>query len=322
MTGDASPRPLPTAFVATARTLGIDALTVEVLRAFRAAGCRCILLRGPVIRRHLYADGSPRGYGDVDLLVAPADLALAGAALGSLGFEKGFDHADHPGGVEPHAQEWGRPGGPRVVDLHWRIAGVEAPRQHAWEVLSARTEPMLLGGEPAESLRAEGVALVAVLHAAAHGRTHARSVRDLERAIERLDAGTWASAARLAGDLDASEAFAAGLRIVPAGERLASALGLPEVRSPQRVLMAGDQPAGSLGLLRIVQPAPVRERLRALRYALIPSPAHMRASSPLAARGRAGLALAYLARAGRRTLELPAAIRAVRASRASGRPPA
>lgn len=322
MTGDASPRPLPTAVVATARTLGIDALTIEVLRAFRAAGCRGILLKGPAFRRDLYADGSPRSYGDIDLLVSPADLARAGAAIASLGFEMGFDHADHPGLVEPHAQEWGRPGGPRVVDLHWRIAGVEAPSQYAWEILSARTEPMLVGGEPAESLRAEGIALVAALHAAGHRGTHARSVRDLERAIERLDGDTWASAARLAAELDATEAFAAGLRLVPAGERLASALDLPETRSRQRMLLAGDPPGGSVGLLRIVQPAPVRERLRALRHALIPSRAYMRASSSLAARGRAGLALAYLARAGRRTLQLPAAIRAVRASRGSSRPPA
>ena len=319
MTGDPSPRPLPAAVVATARSLGLDALTAEVLRAFRAVGCRGILLKGPAFRRHLHADGSPRGYGDVDLLVAPADLERAGAALAALGFEKGLDHVDHPGVTEPHAQEWGRPGGPRVVDLHWRIAGVDAPAERAWEVLSAHTEPMPVAGEPVESLRAEGIAFVVALHAAHHGRTHARSVRDLERAVELLGGDAWAAAARLAAELDAAEAFAAGLRIVPAGERLASELGLPEVRSAQRILLAGDQPAGSLALLRILRPAPARERLRALRHALFPARAYMRASSPLAARGRAGLALAYLARAARRSLALPTAVRAaVRASRGSG----
>jgi hypothetical protein len=314
------PRPSPTAVLATARTLGLDALTVEVLRAFRAAGCRSVLLKGQAFRRHLYADGSPRSYGDIDLLVAPADLARAGAVLASLGFEKGLDHRDHPGLVEPHAEEWGRPGGPRVVDLHWRIAGVGAPAQRAWEILSAHTESMPAGGEPAESLRAEGIALMAALHAANHGRVHEKSVRDLARAIERLDAETWASAARLAAELDATEAFASGLRVVSTGDALADSLHLPGVRSRQRMVLAGGSPAGSLGLLRIVQPAPVRERLRALRYALIPPPAYMRAMSSLAARGRVGLVLAYLARAGRRTRQLPAAIRAVRASRAASRP--
>jgi hypothetical protein len=305
-----------------ARTLGLDALTVEVLRAFRAAGCRSILLKGQTFRRHLYADGAPRSYGDVDLLVAPADLARAGAVLASLGFEKGLDHRDHPNLVEPHAEEWGRPGGPRVVDLHWRIAGVGAPAQRAWEILSARTEPILVGGEPAESLAKEGIALVAALHAAGQGRMHEKSARDLTRAIEGLDAETWSSAARLAAELDATEAFASGLRGVPAGHPLADALRLSRARSRQRALLAGETPAGALGLLRIAEPAPVRERLRVLRYALIPPPAYMRATSSLAPRGRVGLVLAYLARAGRRTVQLPAAVRAVRASRVSGRPPA
>jgi hypothetical protein len=314
-------RPRVPAVVATARSLGIDALTIEVLRAFRAAGSRGILLRGAAYRRHLYADGTPRGYGDVDLLVAPDDLNRAGAALASLGFEIGLDHVEHPGATEPHAQEWGRPGGPRVVDLHWRIPGIEAPPQHAWEILSALAEPMPIGGEPAESLRAEGIALVAALHAAYHGRTHAKPVRDIERALEAIDGDAWTAAGELAVELGATQAFAAGLRLVPAGERLASELELPEVRSRRRILLAGDQVAGSLGLLRIMERAPARERLRALRYAVLPSRAYMRATSPLAARGPAGLALAYLARGSRRTLQLPAAIRAVRASRVSGRPP-
>ncbi|HEX8648318.1 MAG TPA: nucleotidyltransferase family protein [Thermoleophilaceae bacterium] len=318
---DSQPRPSPPALATAARALGIDALTVEVLRALRAAGCRAILLKGLTFRRHLYGDDAARGYGDVDLLVAPADLARAGVTLASLGFEMGLDHGDHPGAPEPHAQEWGRPGGPRVVDLHWRIPGVEATSEHAWDVLAAHTEPMLVGREPAESLRAEGIALMAALHAGYHGRAHAKSLRDLERALERVDRDAWAAAGRLAAELDATQAFAAGVRLTPAGERLAAELGLPEVRSRQRILLAAGQPAGSLGLLRIIERATVRERLRALRYAVLPSRAYMRASSPLAARGPAGLALAYLARAGRRTLQLPAAVRAVRASRVSGRPP-
>ena len=103
------------------------------------------------------------------------------------------------------------------------------------------------------------------LHAAHHGRTYPRPLRDLERALDRLDRETWVAAARLAAELDAVEAFAAGLRLVPAGESLASELDLPAVSSRRRRLMAGDHPAGSDGLLRLMEPAPSRERLRALR---------------------------------------------------------
>jgi hypothetical protein len=309
------PRPPVTAVVATARSLGVDALTIEVLRALRSAGCRAILLRGPAIRHHL---GDERTYGDMDLLVAPSVLPQAGAALASLGLELGLDHHAHPGAAEPHAQEWGRPGGAHAVDLHWRIPGVEAPPERAWEILAGCAEPMPLGGEPAEALRAEGIALVVALHAAYHGRTQAKPLRDLELALDRLGADTWRDAARLAAELDATDAFSAGVRLLPAGERLADGLGLGEVRSAQRVLLAGDQPDGALGLLRIMRPAPARERLRALRYALLPSPEYVRAYSDLARRGRRGLALAYVIRAARRAVRLPAAIRAVRAARRGG----
>lgn len=314
------PRPSGSDVFTAARSLGIDGLTVEVLRAFRGSGCRAILLKGPAFRHHLYADGAVRGYGDVDLLVAPSELERAASVLASLGFEVGLDHRDHPGGVEPHAQEWGRPDGPRVVDLHWRIPGADASAERAWDVVAAHTAPLLVGPERAESLRPEGIALVAALHAAHHGREHAKSVRDLDRALERFDARTWRAAADLAAELEAVEALAAGLRLVPRGEELASTLGLPGVVSPRRALMAAGQPAGSLGLLRISEGGSARERARALRYALLPSRAHMRASSSLAARGHTGMALAYLARAGRRTVQLPAAVRALRAARVQRRP--
>src|SRR4051794_25883257 len=254
--GSGPSRPVPSAIAAVARTLGIDALTAEVLRALRAEGCRSIVLKGPAFRRHLHADGSPRAYGDLDLLVAPHDLARAGAALSGLGFEMALDHRDSPNWSEPHAQEWGRPGGPRVVDLHWRIAGVGAPAEDAWRILWEHTEPLTVAGEEGAALAAEGIELLAALHAAHHGRTHPRPLGDLERALSTLDRDTWASAARLAAELDAVEALATGLRLVPAGEQLAAELELPVVTSRHRRLMAGDHAAGAEGLVRIMERAP------------------------------------------------------------------
>jgi hypothetical protein len=59
----------------------------------------------------------------------------------------------------------------------------------------------------------------------------------------------------------------------------------------------------------------VSARLRVLRDAMLPAPTYMRATSALARRGRAGLVLAYLARALARARQLPAALRAVRRAR-------
>ena len=307
-------RPAPSARAIAIRTLAVDATTVEVLRAFQAAGLRSILLKGPSLQRELHRDGSRRGYGDTDLLVAPADLPRAEGPLAGLGFSLVMDHRDHPGVSEPHAQEWKR-SRRESLDLHWRIPGVASPPERAWDVLAAQTTPIAIGDTVGESLSPPGIALLVALHAAHHGTTVEKPLRDLERALDQIDADTWADAARLAAALDAHEAFASGLRLAPAGEQLAVDLHLVAVRSPRRRLMAGDQPAGSLGLLRILESPTARDRARAVRAELLPAPAFMRAASPLARRGRLGLVLAYLVRPAARAWQLPAAIRAVRRSR-------
>lgn len=306
--------PSPSARTVAMRTLAVDATTVEVLRALQAAGLRCILLKGPTLQRELHRDGSRRGYRDTDVLVAPAGLRTAEHVLAGLGFSLTIDHRDHPGVSEPHAQEWERPGR-ACLDLHWRIPGVGVEAQRAWDVLAAHTTPVALGDVVADSLSSPGIALLVALHAAHHGTTVKKPIRDLERAIAQIDAGTWAAAARLASGLDAREALAAGLRLARAGDRLAADLGLPAVESPRRRLMAGDQPPGSLGVLRILEAPTARQRARAVRAELLPAPAFMRASSPLARRGPVGLVAAYLVRPVARAWQLPAAIRAVRRSR-------
>ena len=300
------------------QTLSVDATTAEVVQAFQRAGCRSILLKGPTLQRELYRDGSRRPYYDTDVLVHPADLPRAGAALADLGFELLIDHSDHPGVSEPHAQDWGRPPRRKNVDLHWRVPGVDVPAERAWDVLAARSEPITVGGAASESLDAPGLALLVALHAAHHGTTIEAPLRDLGRAVAQFTSDTWAAAARLAAELDALQAFAAGLRLTPAGTSLAADLGLPPVRSPRRRLLASNQPPGSLGLLRIVE-AP-GARARTIRDELFPAPTYMRAMSGLARRGAAGLVLAYLTRILSRTWRLPAAIQAVRRSRESPPP--
>ena len=296
------------------RTLAVDATTVEVLRAFQHASCRSILLKGLTLQRELHRDGSRRRYLDTDLLVAPSDLPRIAEALAGLGFRLVLDHSDHPGVVEPHAQEWVR-FGRKSVDLHWRIPGVGIPADRAWDVLAARTAPIEIGNTVGKSLTPPGVALLVALHAAHHGTTVEQPLGDLERALGQIDRAIWAEAARLASELDALEAFAAGLCLAPAGERLAGDLRLPAVSSPRRRLMTTDQRPGSFGVLRILEAPTTRERMRAIRAALLPAPAVMRVGFPLARRGRIGLVLAYPARLLARTWQLPAAIRAVRWSR-------
>jgi hypothetical protein len=303
---------------AVARTLRVDAAAAEVLRGLREADCRAILVRGASLERELHEPGRRRTYGDTDVLVQRADLRRAGGVLSGLGYDLVLDHRDHPGVAEPHAQEWTRSPHHDRVDLHWRLPGVNAPPEVAWQAFSVQTVPIHLGGATGETLNRAGVALLVALHAGHHGDLEQRPLRDLDRALEALDRDTGSAASRLAAQLDAGEAFAAGLRLDPAGAELAAELRLPEVASSRRRLMAAGAPPGSLGLLSIVEAPTLRRRVAAFPLRLFPRPDLMRRMSPLARRGRAGLALAYPARLGSRAWRLPAAIRAVRASR---RPP-
>jgi hypothetical protein len=298
---------------AAARTLGVDATASETEQALRRAGCASIVLKGPMLQRELYDDGSHRPYVDVDLLVSPRDFDAAGAALAAIGFTLVIDHRDHLTIVEPHAQEWHRPPADKV-DLHWRLPGVGIPASAAWGILEARTVPLPIGTTTARGLDSVGIALLVALHAANHGWTFRKPLDDLARALDRFGVDTWREAAHLARRLEATEAFVAGLRFSQAGTALADELPLPGSLSPERTLIASRPPPGALGLLRILDAR--RGRARMVRDTVLPAPDFMRRTYPLARRGRGGLVLAHCGRLLSRAWALPAAFRAVRASRA------
>jgi hypothetical protein len=303
---------------AAVRTLGVDAAAAEAVQALQRAGCPSILLKGATFQRELHGGGSLRPYVDVDLLVSPRDVDVAGAALAGIGFELAIDHREHPTVEEPHAQEWQRQPADKV-DLHWRVPGVEAPAADAWALLEARAVPFPIGGASARGLDRPGIALLVALHAAHHGRTIGKPLDDLARALDRFDVEVWRDAALLARRLAATEAFVAGLGLSTAGAALARELRLPPEISARRALMASDPPPGSLGLLRMVDAR--GGRVRMARATLLPGAEFMRVNYPLARRGRGGLVLAHCSRLLARARALPAALRAVRASR-GGRPPA
>jgi hypothetical protein len=300
------------------RILAVDATTRDVLRAFQRADIRSVLLKGPALKRELYPDGPLRSYDDTDLLVPPGDLHRAEKLLPGMGFYLRMDQAAHPDRIpEPYAQVWTPVSNGPSVDIHWRLPGTEASGERTWEILTAETKPITIGGAAGEMLASSGIALLVGLHAGHHGADARKPVADLERALEVLGPDVWAKAAGLAGELDGVETFAAGLRLVPAGERIAAELELPTVRSALTRLNAATPPPAAVGLLGIVDPPAGRRRIRALRDAVGPSPDFMRSSFALARRGTIGLALAYVWRGFVRTGQLPAAIRAVRSSRRS-----
>jgi Uncharacterised nucleotidyltransferase len=269
---------------AVARRLVLEAATAEVAGALAADGIRSVLLKGPAVARWLYAEDPTRSSVDVDLLVAREKSSAAGSTLKRLGFRRA-----HASG---HAEVWGRQRDGVVVDLHSSLVGIP-PGAPAWEVLSASTEEMQIGGRGIVVLSPPARAFHVVLHAAQHGVNDERSVTDLDRALARVGADEWQEAAALARKLDAEDAFAAGLRLLPHGQEEAAQLGLSERRSLETAVRAEGAPAGVLGIYRFVKTPGIRPRLRLLADEVFPSPGFLRAVSPLARKGRVGLLAAY-----------------------------
>jgi hypothetical protein len=270
-----------------------DAVTAEVVSALDKARVESVLLRGPAIARWLYSDASARPYVDVDLLVAYDQLISAGSVLQGLGFEnrtvEGVLSHDRPA----HAQTWLRPGNGTALDLHHSLVGARLEPAQVWRVLAAETQTIAVHDTPVAILGIPGRGVVVALHAAQHGAGVGKPLADLARALELMSADHWLAASGLAARLDATEAFAAGLRLLPAGEACANRLRLPEERSAETILRASTPPATALGFDWLARTPGLRGKARLAARKIAPDAAFMRAWSPLARRGHAGLGAAY-----------------------------
>jgi hypothetical protein len=275
----------------TAISLAVDRMSVEVIRALAAAGIDAILLKGPAIGDRLYDPGEHRPYVDCDLLIPAASESAAAAVLRRLGFtpELGFGVPD-PGVADEH--EWHRGGD--HVDLHGSLSGVGAAADAVWPALSAGARPLRVAGHSVPSLGPPALALLLALHAAADGPAGVKPLEDLRRGLLRLDDVTWREAADLARTLDSLPAFGAGLRLLPEGAHRLARLRVDPGYDAAIALRARSAPPLAHSLERIRREPTLRRKLRRIARGLLPTPTYMRRWNPLARRGIAGLALAYV----------------------------
>ena len=282
---------------ASGARLRIDGDTARLIDHFERAGVHVILLKGPSIARWLYHDPIERPYSDCDLLVGPGDFAAAERELRSLGYAPLLDRWGLPSWWYGHAVPWAHAGGMVAVDLHRTMIGVGADHATAWRVLSADVDEILVGGRRAPCLSLPARGMQVALHAAQHGPGTQPAV-DLERALTLGDDVLWLRAAGIAADLDATAAFAAGLRLAAAGSQLAARLALPDVRSVAAELRASTPPPLALAFEQVASAPTLRARAELMWRNLAPDPALLRASDPAAAAGWRGLAAGYIRRLG------------------------
>lgn len=303
-----------------AANLRVDANTAEVLRAFDAAGVKSLLVKGPSIARWLYDNSDPRGYADCDLLVRPEDLLSAERALADLGFDPEVDRHEMPAWWQEHAVTWLRERDGAGVDLHETLPGVGVPPDELWETLAAQLEPIDVGGYPVRTLTTPGRTFMLAMHAAHHGSGWGQFTHDLERGAARVDLDTWRAAAALAESLNATTAFASGLRLVEPGRAIADALELPAGGAVDAALKASSPPPMALGFEQFARTKGLRARLTMVRHKLFPPVTFVKRYSPEAPRGLVGIARAYLRRWRWLITRAPAGFRAWRKAR-RGSPP-
>jgi hypothetical protein len=289
-------------FVARARRLRkrdvLDRAAIAALTALESAGVDAMVLKGPALARRLYADGEIRGYSDVDLLVPRRCLASAREVLAQVGYSSAGEvfGIDDVAGIQ-HSEIWSRPGegsGPVMIDLHWRLDGCEAPDDLVWDALVAGRGSIELRGEEAAVLGDDGLALHVALHAAQHGPEDVQAIGDLARAVERWPQDLWRRAAQLAERLHGVPAFAAGLRLIPDGARLAGELGLPPTPELDwKIHTREARPRGTFHVGAFAEARGLRQRANVLRRSLFPTRRWIRWEFPWAAQGRARLVLAY-----------------------------
>lgn len=224
-----------------------------LLRAAEREGLEMIVLKGAALAETVYPRPGLRPFGDLDVLVRPADAAQARALLESLGFvadpaqwsalalgddcQANFFKDSLPGGNAP--------AGPVVVELHTDLinndlfwGAIRVSEEGTWE----RARTARLAGSAARVLGPEDQLLHLCLHLAGHYLAAPQSLRDIHQVCGAC-APDWPLFVRLAREARAATVCFAGLFAA------AALLGTPV---PREVLDALAPRCGRRALERVV----------------------------------------------------------------------
>lgn len=280
-------------------TAFLEQVAGTLFQAFTAAGVDVLLLKGAALARSLYEPSEHRTYSDVDILVSPAQTAAADSVLRELGYRGSRERLgmDEVGQGVAHADTWLSPTGAphHELDVHYRLPGAEAAPHTTWDAVWKSRETIELAGTAVPVPSRGAQALQLATHAAHHGPTYFKGLRELRMALDRWPLDVWREAAALAEQVDAVAPLAAGLRLTSAGALLAGELGLPvDIALEWEIEHARERPRGAFHAQAFADARTMRERLGLARRALFPKRRWLAVEYPWAENGPLRTAAAYV----------------------------
>lgn len=143
--------------------LAMEAVRLHAL--LRASGIPSLLVKGPALAVQLYGQAAARSSCDIDLLVRPGSFGDARRILDEAGYQMAT--ASPPDPSDKHLILRGTPN-QILVELHWRLSPPAQEVVFDEEELWERSVSIPVAGQTVATLSLPD----AVLHLAAHGRTH------------------------------------------------------------------------------------------------------------------------------------------------------
>ena len=162
----------------------------QVLGLLAARGLPAVPLKGPVLAERLYASPALRPSSDLDVLVLPADLEAAVAALEAGGYVLERGPAERYSRRRGHHLTLATPGRAKV-ELHFRPTSSFSSDVPAAEVVSRSCPARLASGTATLVLAPEDELIVLAVHAVTHLAERPGWILDLLLLLEANPALDW-----------------------------------------------------------------------------------------------------------------------------------
>lgn len=177
---------------AAVRVMAHEAETLEIVDVLARSGLRSLILKGVAAGHLLYpGEHNLRFSSDIDILVAPGDLAAAEDVLRAAGFVPGQAELDMPHGKRSallsmvHALNYQGPMLGSAFDVHHRVSHNPYWLQLGFDELYAQSEEVVLDGGRIRTLGPAHTACYMCCHMMDHALFMLRWVEDAARALDR-----------------------------------------------------------------------------------------------------------------------------------------